>query len=119
MQDPYNELQQMLDNMPPFTSWTTNGLEELFIRFRGIVAEMIESDDYKGFRWLGQYCPDLGKRIEDMILAQETVDQTGNYNCIIFELQCAIEVLIGKIECNNYEEWVAMLERVSPRYAGA
>jgi len=113
MHDPYNELNQMLVHMPNYTSWTTDELEELFIRFRAIVIEMVQSPDYTHFRWLGDHCPDLGKRINELLLEKE-VDKQGRYfNNIAFELKCAIEVLIGKIEVNNHEEWVQMLERVT------
>lgn len=114
MQDHYNELNQMLLYMPNYTSWTTSELEEVFIRFRAIVLEMIESDQFSKFRWLGDHCPDLGKRLTDMQSEADTDRQRRIFINISYELKTALEVLIGKIEVNNHEEWITMLERVLP-----
>ena len=117
MENPCNELSQMLKAMPTYTSWATVDLEKLFIQYRAIILEMIESDEYVGYRWLTDYCPDLGKRIEDMLSETATDKQGRAFNNIAFELKCAMEVLTGALNCNNHEEWVVILANGLPKAA--
>lgn len=109
MENPCNELSQMLTRMPTYTSWATVELKELYIRYRAIILEMIASDDYVSYRWLADYCPDLGKRIEEMLSETAADKQNRSFNNIAFELKCAMEVLTGTLNCKGQEDWAILL----------
>jgi len=105
MPKPCNEFNQLLSNIPVYSSWKAHELQTVFTRFRGIVVEIVQSEDYKSFRWLADYCPDLDGRIQQMLAETEMVRQCRQFNNIVFELQCAIEVIAGTFECDNQEEF--------------
>jgi len=117
MQNPGDELNKMLSDIPTYSSWKAEELEKVFIRYREIVVELVESEDYRNFKWLADYCPDLGGRIHLMLAEKETDKQGRQFNNIVFELQCAIEVIAGIFECNDREEWNSLVLRVLPKIA--
>ena len=111
MQNPCDEFNNMLCHFPTYSSWRVKELEVVFIRYRDIVLELIESEHYKRYSWLADHCPDLANRIQDMLLETETDKQSRQFNNIVFELRCAIELLMGSLDCDSQEEWAAMIAR--------
>jgi len=117
MKDPCDELIAMLGEIPVYSSWKAIELQTVFVRYREIVVGMVESDDYQNFRWLADYCPDLSGRIQQMLDEQEMVKQYRQFNNIVFELQCAIEVVAGTFECQNRDEWNSLVLQGLPKVA--
>ena len=109
MNDPCIELTEMLAHIPTYTSWAAVDLEKIFLRYSEIITEMMESRGYKDYKWLAAYCPDLKKRIQEMLLEQHTDRQSRHFNNIAFELLCAIEVLTGKLKCKSPDKWKVIM----------
>ena len=111
MENPCEELNQMLKNVPTYASWSTGQLEDMFLRYRAIVNEIIDSKAYAGFRWLSDYCPDLGKRLYEMRRETNSEKQSRAFDNIAFELKSAMEVLTGKLNCSGQEQWTQLMNK--------
>ena len=116
MQNPCNELLQMLENMPTYASWAAKDLEKVFLRYGDIVREMVEAEEYAKHKWLANLSPDLHDRLKVMLAEKDVDKQSRQFNNIVFELRCAIEVVTGAIQCRE-DQWKSLISGNLSRWA--
>ena len=118
MQDRCDELHEISRQIPTYTSWTTGALGEAFNRFREIILELVQSSEYINYKWLAEYCPQLGTKIQLMMDEKRFDKQSALYNNLTFELQCAVDVLLGRIGCRDNHDWENLISYKVVEYEG-
>ena len=108
MQELCDELLRMLNQMPTYASWAVNDLEKVFVRYKEIVHEMIDNENFAKYKWLANLSPDLHERIKAMLAEKNMEKQNRQFNNIVFELRCAIEVITGTVNCRE-DQWPSLL----------
>ncbi len=105
-----DDLSKVLDDIPPYASWNVKALEESFVEFHHVISARLAQDRYCHFAWLSEVNKDLRIRIERMIAESSMETQANQFNSIVFEMKCAIEVMMGDLGCENQQEWLLLID---------
>jgi hypothetical protein len=73
----------------------------------------VATDEFINYQWLVNLGPGLHDRIRTMLAETDMETQNRQFNSIIYELRCSIEVITGTIKCGE-DQWPTFISGKLP-----